>query len=248
MDAKEESLFIPILIVALLVGIIIIFFIASIVRQHKRNLMLYRKIVLAEITAMEKERTRIAADLHDELGPILSGIKLKINSFDLADVDDKHEVEKTNQHIDVLIQRMREISYDLIPNSLIRKGLVQALTEFTKFINETRQLEITFQADGPICISEHKAIHIYRIIQEIVHNTIKHSGANCLHIHLKQAAENLELSTRDNGVGFDHPTATKGEGGIGLRNIASRSEIIGGEMSIETKKDQGTKYDFKIPI
>jgi signal transduction histidine kinase len=210
--------------------------------------MLYRKIVLAEITAMEKERTRIAADLHDELGPILSGIKLKINSFDLADADDKHEVEKTNEHIDMLIQRMREISYDLIPNSLIRKGLVHALTEFTKFINETRQLEITFQAVGSVCIPEHKAIHIYRIIQEIVHNAIKHSRANCLHILIKQAAGELEVSTKDDGVGFDHPTATKGEGGIGLRNISSRSEIIGGEMSIESRKDIGTKYDFKIPI
>lgn len=248
MDAKETSLFATVLIATITVGIIILFFITSMVRQHNRNLSLYRKGVLAEIAAMEKERTRIAADLHDELGPILSAIKLKINSFDLADPEDKREVEKTNHHIDVLMQRMREISYDLIPNSLIRKGLVQALTEFTQFITETNQLEITFQADGPVSISEQKSIHIYRITQEIVHNTIKHSAAKCLDITLKQFNNVLHVSTSDNGTGFDHSAAAKGEGGIGLRNIASRSEIIGGEMSIDSRKDLGTTYNFKIPI
>ena len=77
MDAKETSLYIAILIVSLTVGTIIIFFIISIIRQQRRNLALYRQSVLAEITAMEKERARIAADLHDELGPMLSAIELR---------------------------------------------------------------------------------------------------------------------------------------------------------------------------
>lgn len=248
MDAKETSLYTAILIVSLLVGTIIIFFIISIIRQQRRNLALYRRSVLAEITAMEKERARISADLHDELGPMLSAIKLKIGSFELTDEDDKKEAEKTNDHIDALMKRMREISYDLIPNTLIRKGLVIALKQFTDFINEGGGMKINFEAPDTINPDQQKAIHIYRIAQEVINNTIRHSGAKLLNINLKQENGTLFLSTTDDGVGFDHHAASKGEGGIGLRNILNRTEIIGGQIFIESEKNKGTKYTFEIPL
>jgi signal transduction histidine kinase len=209
---------------------------------------LYRQSVLAEITAMEKERARIAADLHDELGPMLSAIKLKIGSFELTDEDDKIEAKKTDDHIDTLMKRMREISYDLIPNTLIRKGLVVALKEFSDYVNENGGIQIQFDAADTINIDQQKAIHIYRITQEVINNAIRHSGAKLLHINLKQDTGMLFLSTTDDGVGFDHQSASKGEGGIGLRNILNRTEIIGGQMFIESEKNNGTKYSFEIPV
>jgi signal transduction histidine kinase len=248
MDAKETSLYTAILIVSIIVATIIIFFIISIIRQQRKNVALYRQNVLAEITAMEKERARIAADLHDELGPMLSAIKLKIGSFELTDEDDKREAEKTDGHIDVLMKRLREISYDLIPNTLIRKGLVMALKQFTDFINEGDGLKINFEAADNIDPDQQKAIHIYRIAQEVINNTIRHSGAKLLNIKLKQENSTLFLFTADDGIGFDHQAAAKGEGGIGLRNILNRTEIIGGQMFIESKKDKGTKYSFEIPV
>ena len=248
MDAKETSLYTAILIVSIVIGTMIIFFIASFIQQQRKNVALYRKNVLAEITAMEKERARIAADLHDELGPMLSAIKLKIGSFELIDEDDKREALKTDGHIDALMKRMREISYDLIPNTLIRKGLVIALQQFTDFINESDGLKIDFKAEDDINPEQNKSIHIYRIAQEVINNTIRHSGAKLLNIHLKQENGTLILSTTDDGVGFDHHAAAKGEGGIGLRNILNRTEIIGGQMFIESEKEKGTKYSFEIPI
>ena len=248
MDAKETSFYTAVLIVSIILGVIIVYFIASIIRQQRRNIALYRQSVLAEITAMEKERARIAADLHDELGPMLSAIKLKINSFELTDEDDLVQVEKTNSHIDGLIKRMREISYDLIPNTLIRKGLVMALKEFIDYINRDNVFSIDFVADEPLNISEQKAIHLYRISQEIINNTIKHSKGNTLKIQLKQTNGILLLSTSDNGIGFDQYAASKGNGGIGLRNILSRTEIIGGQMFVESQKNKGTKYTFEIPV
>lgn len=248
MDAKETSLYIAILIVSIVVGTLIIFFIASIIKQQRKNVELYRQNVLAEITAMEKERARIAADLHDELGPMLSAIKLRIGSFELVDEDDKKEAEKTNEHIDTLMKRMREISYDLIPNTLIRKGLVQALKQFTDFVNEGGGLKIIFEYADTIVPDQQKSIHIYRIAQEVINNTIRHSGAKELRISLKQDNSMLFLSTIDDGVGYDHQAAAKGEGGIGLRNILNRTEIIGGQMFVESEKNKGTKYSFEIPV
>ena len=248
MDARDSSLYTAILIASIIIGIIIIYFIISIIRHQRKNLELYRQSVLAEITAMEKERARIAADLHDELGPMLSAIKLKIGSFELIDEDDKIEAEKTNDHIDSLMKRMREISYDLIPNTLIRKGLVVALKEFIDYTNESDQLKITFNAGEAISTDQQKAIHIYRIAQEVINNTIRHSGAKLLTVDLKQENGILFLSTIDDGVGFDHYAASKGQGGIGLRNILNRTEIIGGQMFIESEKQKGTKYSFEIPV
>ena len=97
-------------------------------------------------------------------------------------------------------------------------------------------------------ISPKKVIHIYRIAQEVINNTIRHSGAKLLNIHLKQENGTLFLSTIDDGVGFDHHAAAKGEGGIGLRNIVNRTEIIGGQLFIESEKNKGTKYTFEIPV
>jgi signal transduction histidine kinase len=248
MDAKETSLYTAILIVSIVVAVMIIFFIASIIRQQRKNVELYRQNVLAEITAMEKERARIAADLHDELGPMLSAIKLRIGSFELTDEDDKKEAEKTNQHIDTLMKRMREISYDLIPNTLIRKGLVIALKQFSDFVNEGDGLKISFEAGDNINPDQQKSIHIYRIAQEVINNTIRHSGAKHLSISLKQDNSTLFLSTEDNGKGYDHQAAAKGEGGIGLRNILNRTEIIGGQMFVDSEKNKGTKYSFEIPL
>jgi signal transduction histidine kinase len=248
MDAKETSFYTAVLIASIIIGIIICYFIISIIRQQRKNLELYRQSVLAEITAMEKERARIAADLHDELGPMLSAIKLKIGSFELSDEDDIKEAEKTNGHIDALMKRMREISYDLIPNTLIRKGLVTALKEFVDYANETDGLKIDFQSSSEVNPDQQKAIHIYRIAQEVINNTIRHSGAKLLNINLKQENGTLFLSTMDDGLGFNHHAASKGEGGIGLRNIVNRTEIIGGQLFIESEKNKGTKYTFEIPV
>ena len=248
MVTQETSLYTSILIVCVVVGTMIIFFIASIIRQQRKNVELYRQSVLAEITAMEKERARIAADLHDELGPMLSAIKLRIGSFELVDEDDKKEAEKTNEHIDTLMKRMREISYDLIPNTLMRKGLIVALKQFTDFVNEGDGLKINFAATEEIAPDQQKSIHIYRIVQEVINNTIKHSGAKVLHVDLKQDNGVLLLSTADDGKGYDHQAAAKGEGGIGLRNILNRTEIIGGQMFVESEINKGTKYSFEIPV
>jgi signal transduction histidine kinase len=248
MDAPETSLFTAVLIISFVIGIIIIFFIYSIVRQQRKNLQLNRQNILAEITAMEKERARIAADLHDELGPMLAAVKLKINSFELTDEDDKIEIEKTNQHIDGLIKRMREISYDLLPSLLMRKGLVQAVQQFVDYTRNASPLDIQLDLPATVDIDENKSIHLFRIIQEIIHNTIKHSKASVLKIMVHDKKDLLILSTSDNGIGFDYHAISKSGKGIGLRSLLSRTEMIGGVMYIESAVQKGTNFSFEIPL
>ena len=246
MDEKETGLYTAVLIVSFIIGIIITYFFVSILRQHRRSLNLYKQSIYTEINTLEKERSRMAADLHDEVGPVLSAVKLRLSSLDVHDPDDVAEIRKTNEQIDKLLRRMREISFDLMPNSLIRKGLPAAIGEFIDYCSKSSTLQIKFRHDD-MRLSMHQSINLYRIIQEIIHNTIKHARASVLTMDLKNENDKIVLSVHDNGIGFSYENKTAEASGLGLRNLLSRVEIIGGQMFFESKKGSGTSYIFEIP-
>ena len=247
MGSQEKLLFNAIVISAIVLGIIITFFIVSIIRQQRRNLELHRLNILAEITAMEKERTRIAADLHDDLGPLLSAIKFKINSVDTVDEDDQEQLSGASSHIDDLIKRLREIAANLMPSVLLRKGLVSAVHQFIGNIDR-KQLDITFNHPELPEVPQEKSINLYRIVQEVTHNTIKHARASRLVIDLTLKGNSLVLKTEDDGVGFDMGRHAKESGGLGLRNLKIRAEIMGGHFTAESAPGRGTRYLFEIPL
>jgi two-component system NarL family sensor kinase len=246
MDEKEKSFYTAILIVCAVVGVIISYFIISIIRQQRRSVRLYKQSLLTEITTLEKERSRMASDLHDEIGPLLSAIKLRIGSLDVSEADEE-DVEKTNQQIDNLIRRMREISFDQMPGSLIKKGLNAALSEFIDYCSKNSSVKISFQFTE-ICLSQPQAINMYRIVQEIIHNTMKHAEASQLLIELRQEKDKVVLATRDDGKGFNYDEKSSEARGLGLQNLLRRAEIIGGKMFFESEKEKGTTYIFEIPI
>lgn len=246
MDAKETSFYTAILIVCAVLGVIIAYFIISIIRQQRRNLRLYKQSIQTEITTLENERARMAADLHDEVGPILSSIKLRINSIDIANEADHEVIQTTNDHIDRLVTRMREISFDLMPTSLIRKGFAAALNEFIEYCGKSSTIAIRFQYTM-IELTELQSINLYRIVQEIIHNAIKHAEATELLIEFRQEGNMIVLAARDNGKGFNYEEKSKESKGLGLNNLLRRTELIGGKMYFESKKGKGTTYTFEIP-
>ena len=255
MDAHQTSIYTAILITALIVGGILVFFIFSLVRQQKRNNALYKAKILAEITTLENERARVANDLHDELGPLLSAIKFKLSSIETHLPEDELVMQQTSEHIVDIISRMREISNDLMPNTLIRKGLVYAIDEFIGKLGngithgETiHGLTISFFHQDVPELPKNMAINIYRIVQEIIHNTIKHAKASRLRINISVKDNKLVLQTEDNGTGFDYNDADRTSTGFGLRNLVSRSEIMGGDLYIDSKKGKGTIYTIEIPV
>jgi two-component system NarL family sensor kinase len=247
MDAQENRIYTAILITALVIGSVIVYFIISILRQQRKNILLHKKNITAEINQIEKERARIAHDLHDELGPLLSAVKMKINSFELTDKEDKVQIKKTNDHMDEALKRIREISFGLMPNSLLRKGLVPAVREYVEYLNNNSKIRFHFTFEKDIKLSEQTAVNLYRIIQETVHNTIKHSQASEVHLDLDKSGDNVVLSIRDNGVGFDHAKESSDNIGFGLQGLLRRTEIMNGKMFVESKRNTGTSYTFEIP-
>jgi len=249
MHAQETNFYIAILITAVVLGIIIVFFVVFIVRQQRENLRLYKNYIIAEMTVQEKERARIASDLHDDLGPMLSGVKMRISSFELIDKEDGEQRKKTNALIDEILKRLREISFDLMPGVLITKGFVTSLKEFVSFINNNTELKIELViVEVERMLPEHLSIQLYRIMQEVIRNTLKHAGASRLLVELKIEKNALILSFLDNGIGFNYERESQKYEGLGLRNLLMRTDIIGGVLFIESKLNVGTSYTFEIPI
>ena len=246
MDAEEKKLYTAIIIAILTLSGILGYFIFSIVRQQMRYRRLARAKINAEIITLENERQRIAGDLHDEVGPLLSAIKLQINHLEPADEHEKQLVEKSGRYIDDVIKRMREISNDLLPNILVRKGIIAAIDDYINKVQGLKKLSIQFTHQGTERLPQNIEINLYRMMQEIVHNTIKHADANNLHIQLIIQPGLVRLATDDDGVGFNMEDRLHGATGLGLLTLQSRAEVMGGELVAESAPGKGTRYLLEL--
>ena len=248
MDTQEARIYFAVIAAVVLLVIIISFFAVSVIRQQRRNLALQKANALAEISAMEKERARIAADLHDDLGPVLSVIKFRVDHVEHVDEEEKKELVKASGQLDELIARMREVANNLMPSALQRKGLIAAIEEFISNVERSSGLQVSFDDLTRSPISEDKSIHIYRIVQECVHNSMKHSKAAKMNISFEEKNGLLKIVCRDNGSGFDINKTMNESSGIGLKSLRNRSEMMGGNMVIESKLTKGSAFIFEIPV
>ena len=248
MDATEKGYYDALLMVAVVVGIILLYFIITAVRYQRRSQRLHKERIKAEIETLENERRRIAADLHDELGPLLSAVKLGINNLDTRVAEDLRQIERSSQHIDSIIKKLREISNDLMPNTLLRKGLRAALEEFIENSRQAYRLPVKFICEQELQLDQNKEINLYRIVQEIMHNTIKHAKASMLIIKISTQDNRLFLMSADNGIGFDYISKNHDNLGLGLRNLQSRTEVMGGEFTCNAEPGKGTAYTIEIPL
>jgi signal transduction histidine kinase len=247
MDAKETTLYTTILITSITIGTIFVYFIISMIRQQRRSLALYKRAIEAEIRTLESERTRMAADLHDELGPVLAAIKFQIASLGVSE-EDEITVEKMNGHIDGLVERMRSISNDLMPVILVRKGICPAIEDLVYRLQPSLNFTISFSHHTVPEIPSVQGIHLYRIVTEIIHNTSKHAHASKLVISLVTDGNCIRLYSEDNGSGFDYQHISRRSLGHGLGNLLSRADLLGGQLFVESVIGKGTIFHLEIPF
>jgi len=248
MDSPEKEYYNSLVVVLIVVGTVLLYFIITAIRYQRRSLRLHKERIRAEIDTLENERKRIAADLHDELGPLLSSVKLQINSLETTDPGDLQVLEKSSRYIDTIITKLREISNDLMPNTLLRKGLKNAIVEFIDNSQDIYKLPVKFICEQDLQLDQDKEINLYRIVQEITHNTLKHAKATMLIIKISIQDNRLFLLTADNGVGFDYFSKIRDNSGLGLRNLQSRTEVMGGEFNCTSSAEKGTCFTIEIPV
>ncbi|MDB5157410.1 MAG: Histidine kinase, gyrase and HSP90-like ATPase [Mucilaginibacter sp.] len=242
-----DKIFYTVIITALLIAIVIVFFVVSVIRYNKKYMQLQKDRVQAQIMIQELERKRIANDLHDSLGPMLSTVKLYMHSISVSDDTDKESLDKASSFIDETIKNLREISYNLLPSSLARNDLAMVVKEYISRIASRHPLKIDFETTKNTVIPKEIEIHLFRVIQEIVHNTLKHSGAANLKLVIAQQPDGLFLISEDNGNGFNLDNIRNGSGGLGLKSIENRCEMLNATFKIITAKNQGCKIIIKVP-
>lgn len=246
MDTQETELYKLLIITAFVISSILVYSFFAALRQQVRYRQVHNREIGSEINALENERKRIAADLHDDLGPVLSAAKMKLSGISGVDGHNAQLVGKSMEYIENISGRLRSIAAGLLPAVLLDKGLVIALQQYIRNLDISDTLSIKLHA-GNLPMLEHEVnIHLYRIMQEIIHNTCKHGNATRLHMEILFYGNKLVLSTADDGTGFNYTEMTRQKKGHGLLNIQNRVQLLDGNLNVQT--DKGTCYYIEIPV
>lgn len=217
--------------------------------ENKRYIETTKAMAQAVVDAQEKERADIGYELHDNINQILSTAGLYL---DLARNDDNERlalISKSSQSIKNAISEIRQISRSLVPGSITDLGLVASILDLVESIQSTKALHVEFHHEGDIdtIITDKRKLMIFRIIQEQVTNVLKHAEASLLVIELIVDEQVINLSISDNGKGFDKETI-KAKKGMGLHNIANRTELFNGTANMVTSPGKGCKLKIHIPM
>lgn len=215
----------------------------EIVRLQKEQQLLAANYMLK---GQEDERSRLAKDLHDGLGGLLSGIKLTlIHSYDAPT---SHAQDKALQQLDHAMTEMRRIAHSMMPEALVRFGLTDALDDFCASFPSGNGLHIHFQAFGiDERLGQDTEIVLYRIVQELVNNAIRHGRASEIYIQLVRTDNAVNLTVEDNGAGFD-TSASNQVKGMGLRNVMMRVDYLNGTLDIQSQQQMGTTVTIDFTI
>lgn len=220
-------------------------------RQHLKTLKQKEslQVLVSMLEGQETERSRIARDLHDGLGGILSGTKITLSGLTLLNENDssRNTLNKSLDQLDVAVVELRRIAHNLMPELLDKYGLEEALKEYAERMSND-ELEISSQfvkleAD----LSKDKQIVVYRIIQELVNNAVKHAQASQIIVQLSQHNDHILITVEDNGKGFD-PHLADGKKSAGIHNVQSRLEFLSGKMHIYSRTGKGTSIEIEFPI
>jgi len=218
----------------------------QLIKQREQNLEIItqnqQKLIQAEIVVAEKERSRIAKDLHDSVGTNMVATKMLIGQL----LRKHHEpmAEQVEEQLQTIVQEIKEIIYNLAPPGVERYGLFTILKDLVKRLGKSTSIEITVNTYGNDIKNSGLTTVILRIVQELLVNSFKHSSARNINLDVSVFEDRLNLIYEDDGVGFSLASATRGSG---LDNIETRLKTINGQIKFESG-DFGISYNIDIPL
>ncbi|SDE13499.1 Histidine kinase-, DNA gyrase B-, and HSP90-like ATPase [Mucilaginibacter pineti] len=259
MQTTENSL-IPVLIIGTLVVVVLItclfFFVIIYQRKMIKNQTELRalhderqsELMSAVFETQESERKRLAEDLHDSVGQVLSAIKLNLHRLDKNCISETTQplLMDTRKLTDECIQEIRNIIHNVLPPVLTDYGLLVALEALSNKVEQTTHIKVKFSKK----IADQRFPHdielaLYRIAQELFGNAIKHSDATVIYFTITHDAGMLVMEFKDNGVGFNLGEVKQG---FGIKNLESRVQLINGDINIYSKPLSGTLTTIKLKI
>ena len=205
-----------------------------------------RDLFNSVMQAKEQEKKRISEELHDDIGSRLNALRMMLKKKELADL------EEIDGQLVQISKRVRVLSNELIPSTLQATGLMRSLRELISGIDRTGALSASCQIEllDNIHYSDEINLSIYRIVQELLNNIIKHAYATAVQLSAHMSSEELIIELVDNGSGFQPTRAnlTSKQNNLGLKNIASRSQYIDARIQFELIQPKGTKVKIRLKL
>lgn len=258
-QATQIYLIIAVAIVAMLLmaGAIILFVVfyqkRMIQEQLKRQALEFdyqQKMMQAELESQESERRRLAADLHDSIGGMLSTIRVGITTMARL-LPDPQSIDQTKQMLDDTITSVRRISRDLMPSTLEKFGLGHAIKELCERFQATSKITVQCQGENELPeLGRQRELMVFRIVQELLNNAVKHAQASVITVGI-QSTDSFSVVVEDDGIGFDAQVEMNDRQsgkGLGLYNIENRARLLGGSLAYEKAPHRGSKISLTIPV
>ena len=247
MSQQEYDIAIMLAVCTIFTLLLSAFFVVLVYRYQNRLRNKQQELFRSVMQAQEEERKRVAMDIHDGLGGLLSTGKLLLGEIREGNLD----VEQIESHVDSVydliikaIREARNASHALLPDSIKRFGLRGAINELKE--KYSLHFNINLRNDCPENVPELLEINIYRLINEMMHNAAKHSGSKEVDLEIGQRKNTLLVSFNDNGKGFNFRKSLEEHKGSGLRNIESRVKLLNGNIEFTHDKGAGYKIEFDL--
>lgn len=246
MDPQEGSFFTTYILTTLILFFVAVYFVYILIRQHRENLRLAKQRLTAEIKASEAERSAIATELHNDIAPHLIGIKMRLGAIE--GLSDHSQLEACNHAISECVKQIKNLSRSLSPVSIYMLNFKEGIRYFIEQHGYNELMNIEIIDDTYIDLGKEANNQVYRILQEIVLNTVKHAQAKDLAIEISETDKELLIRTEDNGIGFSRTNVKMRKmSGLGLLSIENRVDYLGGTLIVNTENKTGTQYNIRIP-
>ena len=208
-----------------------------------------KEMLQSIIVTQEKERKRIAQDLHDDISSKLNVIHLNANLIKDGDLSIS-EVDTINKNIinvtDKTLESARKIAHNLLPPILEKFGLQPALEELADDFSNSKKIKINYKINYKNNrLTSNSELHIFRIVQELINNSVRHGKAKQSNLIILSDDDTIQIEYSDNGIGFD-PSNPNSQKGLGMKNIESRVELLQGVLLINSAPNKGINVQIKI--
>ncbi len=236
-----------ILFLALFLALILAFLFSLFYFRLRRRGALRQKMAEAVLESEPNERRRLARDLHDGLGPVLSDINHYFQAFLDASPETREEIRnRLQQVISEAIDEVSRISHNISPQVLEKHGLVTALNNLFAPLNASGRYEISFSCDCQQKPDPRAELILYRCITELLNNTMKHARATRIALDIREQGDRLQVAYSVNGSGFEPGSSKKT--GMGPHNIRNRVEAFGGSFVLSSSPGSGINVNISMPL
>lgn len=221
--------------------------------EKKINQQKFRSVLILE--GQEEERKRLAMDIHDGIGQMLTSLKFQIESIDMANESEAgNKLKEIQELINEVIKEVRRVTFNLKPTVLGDYGLHAGLNVFTREIGKLTNIELNFEVEGEVThrLPQKTENNIFRIVQEAINNAIKYAESHRIDVRLRQTESDVVVTIQDDGKGFDEKMVEARnmniESGRGFFNMYERTEYISGHLDIKSAPGEGTTVTLSVPV